>query len=830
MKRYLSLFLLLASILYSQTVTNPEWRNYTLSNTATQITEDGIHLWLCTTGGLVKFNTLTNESEFFNKGNSLLPSNIIYSVAVDNDGFKWAATFNGLVKFLADQWQIFNTGNSGLSQNWLTALVIDNSGTKWIGTNDSGLVSYDGTNWNIYSMMNSPLPSNKIKTLLFKNNILWIGTSKGIVKKTGSDFTFLSQTMNISINSMDIDIYGNLWFASQGGLFKVTETGYIRFSDQTINFVKIDNHNVKWFGSIQNSYSGFYTPGLQTVDSSDQNTAYVNSVNYGLQFPWFYSLHLSANGTKYFGTARGLFKLDQDNNSTLLHTSNSKIGLSDVAGVFIDRYDRKWFYNWGSIPLSVTVLPPGYLSLLSGNTWQMFDNNNSLLTIGGVNAAAEGNALDMYFSSYNISGDTEILKYSSGSWTQVPGPQQYMNSIEYMWYDKLLGYLWVSFYGNLYTIYHNSSYWFQMIGYVYNEVNKMLRQGDLIWFASSSGLIKYTGTEFIPYTTSNSGLPHNYVTSLATNHDGNLWIGTAGGLAKFDGTNWTVYNRYNSPLTSDNITGVAVDSSGAVFLSNTGSYPDFLSDGLVKFDGTNWKFFNSKNSGKPDNPLISYGYPIVALEEIKDLAIDASGKIWITSWGGIGVYDKNGIPVPVEFLSFNASVEGNDVHLNWSTATEVNNKGFEIQRSGITNEWQNIGFIEGKGTTTDPQNYSYSDKNLSAGKYKYRLKQIDFDGSFSFSAETEAEVDVPGDYLLYQNYPNPFNPVTAIRFNIGSSGHTVLKVYDILGKEAAVLVNDVREAGEYIIDFDASGLSSGIYFYSLKSGDFYQVRKLVLLK
>ncbi len=94
--------------------------------------------------------------------------------------------------------------------------------------------------------------------------------------------------------------------------------------------------------------------------------------------------------------------------------------------------------------------------------------------------------------------------------------------------------------------------------------------------------------------------------------------------------------------------------------------------------------------------------------------------------------------IPVELTSFTATVQGNAVHLNWSTSTETNNKGFEIERLQdskieILKDWELIGFVEGNGSTTEPINYSFIDENVQPGVYQYRLKQIDFDGTFTYS-------------------------------------------------------------------------------------------------
>lgn len=152
------------------------------------------------------------------------------------------------------------------------------------------------------------------------------------------------------------------------------------------------------------------------------------------------------------------------------------------------------------------------------------------------------------------------------------------------------------------------------------------------------------------------------------------------------------------------------------------------------------------------------------------LAIDSSGYVWAGAHMD-GVYRAEGRIVPVEFVSFTTEVINNNIMLRWITATEINNMGFEIERSQnskvkIQNDWKTIGFLEGNGTTTGSKFYSFIDEDIKTGTYLYRLRQIDFDGSFEYSNVVEVEVGVPTNYYLSQNYPNPFNPTTTINYSI----------------------------------------------------------------
>ncbi len=197
---------------------------------------------------------------------------------------------------------------------------------------------------------------------------------------------------------------------------------------------------------------------------------------------------------------------------------------------------------------------------------------------------------------------------------------------------------------------------------------------------------------------------------------------------------------------------------------------------------------------------------------------------------GVGMFTTSAT-IPVELNSFSASVINSDVELKWATSTEINNFGFEIERKNLSQSgWEKIAFIKGAGNSTENNYYNFIDKSLSNGKYSYRLKQIDYNGKYNFSNEIEVELLSVLEFSLYQNYPNPFNPTTTIQYQLPQDAKATLKVYDVLGNEVATLVNEYRVAGRYEIDFDASNLSSGIYFYRIQAGNFIETKKMILLR
>ena len=191
--------------------------------------------------------------------------------------------------------------------------------------------------------------------------------------------------------------------------------------------------------------------------------------------------------------------------------------------------------------------------------------------------------------------------------------------------------------------------------------------------------------------------------------------------------------------------------------------------------------------------------------------------------------------VPVELASFAANVVGDDVNLSWATATETNNYGFEVQRSLNGSSFEAIAYVDGHGTTTQTQFYSFKDKNVPGGTHKYRLKQIDFDGTFEYSNTIEVNINAPDKFTLDQNYPNPFNPTTRISFELAADSKVSLKVFDVLGQEVITLVNEELVAGGHQITFDASGFNSGVYFYRIDASgingkSYSQVKKMILAK
>lgn len=226
--------------------------------------------------------------------------------------------------------------------------------------------------------------------------------------------------------------------------------------------------------------------------------------------------------------------------------------------------------------------------------------------------------------------------------------------------------------------------------------------------------------------------------------------------------------------------------------------------------------YPQNNSGNYDGAWGCYPY----LPSGNTLVADISTGLYVLHFEGT---------VPVELVSFTASANGNLVTLNWTTSTEKNNAGFEIQRK-FGDEFRSTGFVPGNGTTAEPKQYSFTEENLDNGIYEYRLKQIDFDGSFHYSEIVQVEALSVNTFSLQQNYPNPFNPSTTIKFTIPAENFVNLSVYNLLGEKVGELINEKMNAGEYETNFNASDLPAGIYIANLNAGETNNSIKMTLLK
>ncbi len=439
-----------------------------------------------------------------------------------------------------------------------------------------------------------------------------------------------------------------------------------------------------------------------------------------------------------------------------------------------------------------------------GETWAVSQTDSSLVDYNALSMATP-------LIGYAACVDDYVYKTTDGgeSWTQTTRPVVGTSDLETISFvNENTGYTFGE--GGLgYKTTDGGSTWSPLTtGVSAGLYGSFFLDENTGYVCGGSGTILKTTDGGASFTPQPSGATSSFYAVYMVNENVVYACGSSSKVRKTTdgGTTWTnedvtVSVSLNDIQFGDENHGIAVGSYGSTFTTTDG--------------GTTWSYENV-GSGT----LYS-----VYIEKV------STGTASVYACGSLGHILKNpNLVVPVELVSFNASISGTDVNLTWKTATETNNKGFQIERKSGSGKYENVSFINGNGTTTAPQQYSYTDKDLSAGSYTYRLKQVDFDGSYYYSSEVEVDLNSPAEFAMEQNYPNPFNPSTTIEYSIPQDGFVALKIYNSLGQEVSRLVNNFVKAGNHSVTFNASSLASGIYYYKIEAGSNVKVRKMMLLK
>ena len=243
-------------------------------------------------------------------------------------------------------------------------------------------------------------------------------------------------------------------------------------------------------------------------------------------------------------------------------------------------------------------------------------------------------------------------------------------------------------------------------------------------------------------------------------------------------------------------------------------------------DDINWSPV-VENVSSTSNEWSILNFNLIECRYIKLISVNNNQSQWA------GLYEAElwgEAPNPVEFSSFTANTDNGDVNINWTTATEKNNRLFFVERKKGNGDFSTIGTVPGNGTTTLPHSYTFKDKSVSTGSYFYRIKQMDFDGRYTYSDKVNVNVNWPTSYTLEQNFPNPFNPTTTIQYSVPEKSLVKISIFNVIGQEVESLVNEEKQTGVYNVVFTAVNLPSGVYFYNLQSGNLVITKKMVLLK
>ena len=459
-------------------------------------------------------------------------------------------------------------------------------------------------------------------------------------------------------------------------------------------------------------------------------------------------------------------------------------------------------------------------------------------TDGGANWSVEGSG---YFQGYvhlfsvyalddqtafvayhqgGIGDNTELFKTTDGGQTWSVVFQQTGGWImDIKMFNESTGFLYTSplnQYWRFFNTTNGGSSWVSLSQYPEQflvesgHYNSTYTSGSEIFFGSNSGNI---------YHSTDSGNNWSLIPSAQTNTYSIWFNNSSDGLAGEDnllemttdgGSSWTTLISLNG-----------LDSISAI----TGT-------------GNDWWVANKSNVYYSSDNRASWSTQYTAASgNYTHMSKSRNGNLIIAvrDNGGISSYLT---PVPVELTSFTAMTNNNNVILNWRTASEINNLGFLVERSKVKNPgdekgsaWEELGFVEGKGTTTEENLYTFTDKILEPGFYSYKLIQLDFDGTRTETGVVDVEVESQvAEYSLLQNYPNPFNPSTTIQFSLPVKSRVKIIVYNSLGQLVKTLVNKEMDSGSHEINFNAVNIPSGVYLYSFESERFKEVKKMVIMK
>jgi photosystem II stability/assembly factor-like uncharacterized protein len=698
---------------------------------------------------------------------------------------------NGIYKsFDFNIWtNIFNTTEDfwSIGEDAYGNIYASTNNRKLYKSNNSGI------NWNLELGNLIDRPQTFASS---PDSILYVGLHGRILKKNK---TSSWEVINMNLQTTYHPYYYDYLYVHTGG--SISKSG-----DNGISWEQLDIYNFfqsNWIYDLSKSGSrmiaacsdetGWFGNGWGIALSDDEGLTWRwQSTGLPPKFSSAIKLAKAGNNTYLSTNAAGVFKSSNDGDSWF--PVNNGITAANVLDIIISNDSTLYAASWSNFLQR---------SIDKGETWQTMSN-------GFTNS---------YF--YSIIEDT--------SGTLIAGTDQGI------FRSTNKGTSWQQ------TATAGNNYSYRLHKDRQNRIYSM-NYGNGIYRTSNKGN---------SWTRIDNGFFSNFVFGFAIDSSNNIYAGTRGGgiyKSTNDGATWVLLR--SSSINNCVVTRIVVAPNGHIFATNT-------EEGVLRStdNGATWTVLTNGLSSLRVSPLAinSKGQLYVGTKTDQLYTSTDNGETWVDISHNLiqtavqhiifdkedniylatdqSVWKSNPDFIPVELTNFTASVSGNSIDLKWGTATETNNKGFEIERKQEQGEWESITFIPGNGTTTEPKEYTYADNNLSPGSYKYKLIQIDYDSTRKEEKEIEVEINIiPFEYALYQNYPNPFNPTTTIKYSVKEAGIVSLKVYDILGKEIATLVNEIKTPGEYTTTFDASLLSSGIYFYTMQAVGFSATNKFLLLK
>jgi hypothetical protein len=773
---------------YTSTNNGSSWTHSSLSNTnggtrVLVVTNSGKILagidastGLYTSTGTLEglFQSTDNGSTWTSSAlNATMPRPLIHAATIIPGGnvfvsiSSWSTSAKGIYRSTDD-------GATWTQRNYLSNypdyLASDSAGELYAIAGGQVYKSVDSSNtWS--SIYSSYPPPNQIAVNSANHIFVTLDYGYGLMKSTDGGSTWSSGPYGVGIT------------------FGLNGYGYV--GTDTTSVIRSTNNGATWSSVVKVGdalYGDSHVEHL-FVDRSG-NVFYGSAVSGNLY-------RSTDNGITWSTANTGLTNRDFNHSASLAVSPNGKLYATTDASGFYRSTDNG--ASWTTFP--VVLLQQGgdnYTStggISIDNAGRIFLNTNATSNV-------------QHFLRSTDEGATWSLSTPIGGNTPLGPPFAYASNGD-MYSES----------GYPYAVYRstdNGSSWTQQSSFGYGYLGPMAVSPTGRVFCSEGGGAELHYSDDNGQNWTNSSGIGSSVAAIAFNPSGNVFVGSADGVWRStnDGASFTQV-RTSTAYT------LAINKNGIIFVGELG--------GMIQStdNGGSWQQLTSGMTN-------TYG--------VRSLTFDSSGYLYSGNIAG-GIFRSNIVALPVEIASFTVAHDGQNVVLKWATSTEVDNSGFEIERRLVNlpaethrvqagAQFTQAGFVSGSGTSTGPKQYSFVDQNLSAGLYSYRLKQLDRNGSFKYTQEVQIEVGTaPRVFSLGQNYPNPFNPSTTIQFTIPQDGRVTLRIFDLLGRDVATLIDQDMKAGVYQqVVFDASKSASGVYFSRLEFGGKQQLKKMILLR
>jgi photosystem II stability/assembly factor-like uncharacterized protein len=799
---FLIYFIVISNLSYSQ-LNEWQWVNpVPTGNNLNDAFTLGDKLMAFGDGGVFLYSIDGGATGFIQYPDSLNGNRSIYEADFVSADTGYICGLSGLLMKTTDGGNTWIHLPSPLTSNYWYLDFID-ADTGYVVSSDAKVIKTTdgGQSWSMNTL-------SAIGTTLYK--IYFVSPSTGYLG-TGSS------TLGRLLKTTD---YGATWLP----VTSYTSTGTVRgiyFTDQFTGYVTNSSYEI-----------------LKTTDGGD------SWVSQDMGTGTFYEVKFYDRNNGAAAGAAGTVYITSDAGATWTPTS---IGFSTYSNVYAIALGNSFARN----PSDLFAVGQSGVMAKSTNMGQTWNNISNAVTLNNLRSIRMVNSLTGYACGGSTT-ESEVIKTTDGgaTWSRLTinaGYTLYSQS----WIDENTGYVARRGPDGIFKSTDG--------GLNFTQLNPGQATSTQIWYdmffadaltgyASSSGghIVKTTdggaNWTLLPDQHSTSAIYALYMidaqTLFAAGSGGKVSKTTDGGLSftaiNLTGLTTTLYAVAFNDLNN----GLTAGVNGKVFRTTDGgtTWTEYnvganvtlydilyVTSSLVWISGDAGMFYSEDGGISWTRANKFHGQNI-------QYSMSIAGSYLFTSGEYGHILKNNSDPVPVELTSFTASVSGNSVLLSWSTATEVNNSGFEIERSSDQKYWHTLGFINGNGTTAEKQEYYFTDINSLTGTTYYRLKQIDYNGQFEYSAVVAVQSDLIHSFNLEQNYPNPFNPTTSISYQLPYDGLVTVKIYDILGNELQTLVNEYQETGRYNTSFDAGKLASGIYICKIKAGQYTASIKMTLMK